>query len=170
MTMKNGDFKVNGKWNFCRVKCKGYMKKVNDGRHVIHDDDGWWYADNTKHMHPDSYETWTKKIEDIPTNKEFLKTYYERKEKEFYGVAVGIKRIIVSAYLGVENYDYDTYGEKVAFVYKDPEETAQCIIVYYAQNKSRLVLLDDIELDGETCIIKAKGSQNEKERMIVLFI
>lgn len=28
--MKNGDFKVNGKWNFYRVKCKGYMKK--DGK------------------------------------------------------------------------------------------------------------------------------------------
>ena len=72
-----------------------------------------------------------------------------RKEKEFYGVAVGIKRIIVSAYLGVENYDYDTYGEKAAFVYKGPEETVQCVVVYYAQNKSRLVLLDDIELNGE---------------------
>ena len=141
------DFKRKRKWEFCRVKCKGYMKRINDGRHVIHDDDGWWYIDNTKHMHPDSYETWTKKIEDIPTNKEFLKTYYERKEKEFYGVAVGIKKIIVSAYLGVENYNYDAYGEKSDFVYKDPKETVQCIVVYYAQNKSRLVPVDSIELD-----------------------
>ena len=158
MTMKTEDFKINGKWSFCRVKCKGYMKKVNDGRYILHNVDGWWYADNAKQV-----ETWTEKIEDIPTNNEFLKTYYERKEKEFYGVAVGIKTIIVSAYLGIENYDYDTYGEKSDFVYKDPKETVQCIVVYYAQNKSRLVLLDDIELDGETCIIKAKDRKMKKK-------
>ena len=113
--MKTEDFKINGKWSFCRVKCKGYMKKVNDGRFIFHNVEGWWYADNNT----GSIETWTEKIEDIPTNKEF--------------------------------------------VCKDPEETVQCIVVYYAQNKSRLVLFDDIELDGETCIIKAKDSKMKKK-------
>jgi len=74
------------------------------------------------------------------------KTYYTRVEKTFDGVVVGTKEIVTEGYLGVDtDYGYD--GREVKRFFKEPKTKVMCAIVYYGNNKKRLVPLEDLEVN-----------------------
>lgn len=137
-------------WMFEKVRCKGYMKKVRDGRCIIK---------RKKEEMPDNQEHYFYKYGEIATEiKEIdldnecgglglLKIYYEYTAKDFDGVVVGMKMVEVSAWLYVD-YNYDEYHEGY-YVGKKTEEQRKCTLVYYGCNKSRLVPMEDLEIIKE---------------------
>ena len=129
---------------FCKVKCKSYMKKINDGRYIQ------YYGANETESGEEEYEyvdmktdTWEKIGEEDYETLNFLKTYRQKVEKEFIGVVVGMKMVDVSAYL------YLDYHKERRFVNKQIKEQVKCALVYYGCNRSRYVLFDDLEVIEE---------------------
>jgi len=122
------------------------MKRINDGRYIQRYPEiveiesceyiyGW---DSEK------CEAISKAVEDYTAEPEFLKTYYMRKEKVFTGVIVGMKLLVVNAFLFAETY-YDFRGHEHVRICKQTNEQIKCALVYYGCNKSRYVPLDDIK-------------------------
>lgn len=141
-------------WMFQKVKCQAYMKKINDGRCIIRlnpkeTKDGsmcYLYSD-TNRKNASGTDIWTKEVEDYDGSLDFLKTYYEYREKEFVGIVVGMKMIVLSAYLYVDTA-CDPYQE-YTYVGKQIHEQRKCALVYYGCNKSRLVPMDCLEIMEE---------------------
>lgn len=142
------------KWMFGTVKCRAYMKKIRDGRSIIRLDpketqDGlerYLYCD-TKRKNESDTDIWTKEVEDFDGNLDFLKTYYQYTEKEFVGIVVGMKMVVVSAYLYVDTAS-GPYREET-YVGRQVHEQRKCALVYYGCNKSRLVPMDCLEIMEE---------------------
>lgn len=127
---------------FQKVKCKGFLKKVWDGRFIeTHPNEGYTYdCEYRDSNNPDL------KIEcEYCGDFDFLKTYYEHKEKEFFGFVVGYKEIVATGYLTVDT-DYDFMGREHTRLGKQPKDVCQCAIVYYANNKKRFVSIEDIKI------------------------
>ena len=76
------------------------------------------------------------------------KTYYERKEKRFRGIVVGVKDVVTEGYLGVDT-DTDWMGREHQRIFKEPKTTVKCALVFYSMGRSRLVPLDDLYIDYE---------------------
>lgn len=142
------------KWMFQMVNCQAYMKKINDGRCIIRLDpketenglECYLYSD-TNRNNASGTDTWTKEVEDCDGSLDFLKTYYEYREKEFVGIVVGMKMVVVSAYLYVD-FACDQYREWT-YVGKHINEQRKCALVYYGCNKSRLVPMDCLKIMEE---------------------
>ncbi len=142
------------KWMFETVKCRAYMKKIRDGRSIIRLDpketqnglECYLYSD-TKRKNESGTDIWTKEVEDCDGNLDFLKTYYQYTEKEFVGIVVGMKMVVVSAYLYVDTTSYP-YREET-YVGRQVHEQRKCALVYYGCNKSRLVPMDCLEIMEE---------------------
>ena len=142
-------------WMFRTVKCKGYMKKVNDGRFIDKDNIGnCTYIDNSKEKpEGEGWESqgdglgWSKPVaeEDYDGSRLFLKRYYERTEKLFAGIVVGFKMVMETAFLVVDT-EYHPYTGEYTVVRKEPEGRVKCAIVFYGCNKSRMVPIDMIEI------------------------
>lgn len=142
------------KWMFRTVECKGYMKKINDGRFIDKgDDESCTYVDLKSKERPDGegweYQGdgngWSKQVEDNDGTKDFLKRYYERTEKLFVGVVVGFKLVIETAFL-VADTEYHPYTGDYTVVRREPKDEVKCAVVFYGCNKSRLVPLDLLEV------------------------
>ncbi len=138
------------------VECKAYMKKIKDGRFIEkfeadRTESGrveYYYVDNNK-QNDDGTTEWRKEVEYYDHDLEFLKTYYQRIEKQFVGIVVGIKDVAVTAWLYVDER-LDWYGEPCGeYVGRDVKDVIKCARVYYAPNKSRLVPLEDLEITEE---------------------
>lgn len=140
------------RWMFQTVKCRAYMKRIRDGRSIVElkpeeTQSGlecYLYSD-TKRSNKDGTDIWTKEVEE--GSLEFLKTYYQYTEKEFIGIVVGMKMIVVSAYLYVDTVS-DPYREKT-YIGRQTKEQMKCALVYYGCNKSRLVPMDCLEIMEE---------------------
>lgn len=141
-------------WLFKQAKCSAFMKKVNDGRCIMHYSAGescdgkehWTYYDSNN---PDFEH-------DVPEDEygysDFIKTYYERREKKFVGMVVGFDKLTAKAELFVDTaYQYD--GAEYEYVGKHPIEQIEVARVFYACNKSRYVPIDDM-------VILRKGAED----------
>lgn len=149
-------------WMFQTVECSAYLKKVMDGRHIYKIDkrysgtgrDEWFYAD--EHNKDEKARARIIPDEDVEGS-DFIKTYYELKEKLFTGVVVGFELATVKAELFLDSYD-DGYNEGY-FVNKRPAEQVKCARVFFGCNRSRLVPMDKMVVlkEGDRSKKKAKG-------------
>lgn len=143
--------------HFRTVKCTGYLKKVNDGRFILNDNNVCQYVDLNSKDKPDEgfYRDecdmcWVKDIEEYCGSLEFLKTYYQIVKKEFTGMCVGYKDIIITSWLYMDAYD-NYNGTEIDYVGKQAKDVIRCGVVYFADNRKRYVPLDNmVELDTET--------------------
>ena len=135
---------------FQKVRCRAYMKKVNDGRciTVIPGDQtesgepAYFYTDNN--LRSDS-----KSRREVPPEDwgggNFVKTYYERTEKEFSGIVIGMKMATIKAELFCDtNFGYD--GSERDYIGKNVTEQMKVVVVAYGCNRTRLVAMDDFEI------------------------
>jgi hypothetical protein len=124
---------------FKKVQCTAFLKKVYDGKFIqVCNIDGYDCAEYADTNNPDL----DLKCE-CDGSLKFLKTYYEPKAREFMGIVVGIKKIIVTAYLTAEtNYDYT--GREYLRISREPEKIIECAVVYYRNNCKRYVPLENI--------------------------
>lgn len=126
---------------FQKVSCKGYFKRIYDGRFIeTFENEGktldCTYADTNN---PDL------NIEcQYCGDLDFLKTYYEHRERKFSGIVVGFKDLVIDGYLTVATC-YDHLDREYTKLGKKYNKTALCAIVYYANSRKRYVPLYDIE-------------------------
>lgn len=121
---------------FQKVKCKSYLRKIYDGRFIQ------TYKNDDNLLDCEYVDTNNPNLDiecECDGTLEFLKTYYERKEKEFYGMLVGFKDIVATGYLIAETDGYGT------IIRKQAKDIVRCAIVYYANNKKRYVPIDEVE-------------------------
>lgn len=128
---------------FDTVKCKGFYKPFTDGK--------WLYLDR---------ETLTADAMDnnladgsndgtVEKDVEYIeKTYYQHVDKNFSGVIVGYKDIVVTGYLDAVYEEGCDVGIGITpdafYVSKRAKETVKCAIVYYANNMKHYVPLEDV--------------------------
>jgi len=130
---------MNSEWLFKNVNCNGYLKRIYDGRYIEKIDGECFYM-----VENEKFEIECEQCGEL----EFLKTYYKVTEKNFKGVVVGIKAIVMTGYLVVDT-DYDYYDREVVKISKQAKDTCICAIVYFANNRKRLVPLENIESEVE---------------------
>ena len=146
--------KERRKWMFQTVECSAYLNKVKDGRYIYKPDKGysgtgrdeWFYADE----HNEDEKARARIIPDGDIGgSDFIKTYYEPKEKRFTGVVAGFELVTVKAELYLDHYE-DDYRSSY-FVNKRPVEQVKCARVLFGCNRSRLVPMDKIAIlkEGE---------------------
>lgn len=123
---------------FQKVKCDGFIHKINDGRYIGHDEE-WncWYVKGYDSEKKDYI------CEDIPEENydgslNFLKTYYQEKKQRFSGVVVGFKDVVINGFLYVDTSS-DYRGCEYTYIGKQPKDIERCAIVYYANNMKHLV-------------------------------
>lgn len=125
---------------FDRVKCKGFYKKVWDGIWIGLDKNNLTASKMNSNLCGDAIEE-----DDVDCVE---KTYYEHVNRNFSGVIVGFKDLVVKGYLDVILQDEVDVGVGVIpqkfYVDKRPKDIVKCAIVYYADNKKHFVPLDDI--------------------------
>jgi hypothetical protein len=126
---------------FKKAKCNAFLKKVYDGRFIqTYKNEGCDVAEYTDTNNPD-----LDLLCECDGSLEFLKTYYEIKKRDFSGVVVGVKDIVVTAYLVAEtNYNY--LGREYIRISREPEKIIKCAVVYYRNNCKRYVPLDNVEV------------------------
>ena len=128
-------------FEFRKVKCHSYLKRVRDGRmlDVSRDRDG--SISGVRYMGIG---------DDIPDEckcegaYEFLKTYYKKVEAEFDGVLVGTTTVTMDAYLYGDT-GCEPWGSECLYIGKSPNTILVCGVVYYQNNRKRYVPLVDIE-------------------------
>lgn len=128
-------------FEFRKVKCHSYLKKIKDGRHLIPKVDSKGAIVSVDYFGEG---------DDVPDKcecvgeYEFLKTYYKREEMDFEGVLVGTKTIITDGWLFAD-VAYDPFANDYIYVSKAPNTKIVCGVVYYQNNRKRYVPLVDIE-------------------------
>lgn len=126
------------KFLFKYVSCNSYFKKIRDGRHVdLNEDVRFCYKGLECEIFPECH---------ADGSLDFVKTYYENRNcRQFTGVVVGIKDLVIDAYLVVDTgYHYD--GTEFTYVERVPKTRCTVAIVYYNNNKKRFVPIEDILL------------------------
>lgn len=135
---------------FRTVKCRQYMRKVNDGRCITlltgeETESGrpaYFYTDYSAEKEEDRFR-------EVPAEDwgggGFIKTYYELSKKEFVGIVIGMRMITVKAELFCDtNYGYD--GSERDYVGRDIKEQTKVAVVAYGCNKTRLVPMGSFEI------------------------
>jgi hypothetical protein len=125
---------------FKEVQCTAFLKKVYDGKFIlIHK------GDIDEAVYCDSNNPDLEIMSECCGDHDFLKTYYEVKERLFTGFAVGTKNIVVTAWLVADtNSDYS--GREYLRISRDPESVVKCAVVYYRNNYKRYVPLENIKV------------------------
>lgn len=123
-----------------RVKCFGYLKKTS-ANYIITDIDDFGRV----RMSDLAYRTYEDQDKDINRIEDYDdQNRFELIEKEFEGIYVGTTTINLN--LTCEPFD-DSYTQG----WKTESNTPfKCARVFYADNKSRLVPLDKLEIIDET--------------------
>lgn len=122
---------------FKKVQCTSFLKKVHDGKYIsIIADEAIYLNSNTPEIEITS---------ECCGDTDFLKTYYEIKEKSFSGFVVGIKEITVTAWLMADT-EYDYFGSESLRISRQSKEVVKCAIVYYGNNCKRYVPMDSIRV------------------------
>ena len=121
---------------FQRVECSGYMKKIYDGKYIeiVADEAVYMNANDT------DFEVTSECSGDL----DFLKTYYEHRQRNLKGVVVGYRNVVVTGYLVAETI-CDFAGRECIRISKVPKDTVECAVVYYANNKKSLVPIAEIK-------------------------
>lgn len=136
-----------GEW----ANCTAYLKPVHDGVFIekiegkLTESGEDVYVLHPKVEKQDSFEA-EEILSPCEGAYDLEKTYYERKEKRFKGVIVGIKDIVTEGYLGVDT-DTDFRGCEHKHVFKEAKTTIKCALVFFSMGRSRLVPLDDLNLE-----------------------
>lgn len=135
---------------FRKVRCRSYMKRINDGRYIEVIPGSETESGRSSYFYIDNKAA---KEREVPIEDwgggGFVKTYYELTEKEFIGIVIGLKMITVKAELFCDTaYGYE--GSERDYVGKEPVEKAQVAVVAYGCNKTRLVPLDELEIMVKT--------------------
>lgn len=156
-----------------RVNCSAYLKAVKDGVFIERVEKGQRWcgytakeecyiphgADWNNSLMPWSGDfdpfTMPFSVKDIPQellspcdgSDDVEKTYYKTIEKNFNGYVVAVKDVVVDGYLGVDSTSTYGGGGENYFIFKRPNTTIKCAIVYYALGKSRLVPITNIKGD-----------------------
>lgn len=126
---------------FKKVKCKGYLKKINDGRFIASfENEGGTYDCTYMDTNNSDLNIECNYCGDL----DFLKTYYEPRDKVFSGIIVGFKNIVATGYLTVDT-EYDFQGREHTKFGKQPKDVFHCAVVYYANNRKRYVPVEKIE-------------------------
>lgn len=125
---------------FKKVKCSSFLKKVWDGKFIQ-----VYKGELDSASYCDSNDPENEIESDCCGEYDFLKTYYEKKQRNFTGFVVGIKDIVVTGYL-VADTDSCPYNGEHLKIYKHPKEIIKCAIVYYGNNRKRYVPLENIEV------------------------
>lgn len=131
-------------FQFKKVHCSSYLKKVNDGR-CLECDEKYGFIEKVRYIGTG---------DDVPDEcecvgaLEFLKTYYERVSADFEGVLVGTKTVIVDAYLYGDT-DWQPNGSERIRIGRHINTVMVCGVVYYQNNRKRYVPLVDIEGEGK---------------------
>ncbi len=113
-----------------RVKCNQYLKKVRDGVNIVITNEGL----TKKYMlHKDN------QLREAICGEEILKTYFEWVDKSFIGYIVGFQDVVVDAYLGVKAEFFTIGNQEIKKIYKRNNTVIRCAVVYYANNRKRLV-------------------------------
>ena len=127
-------------FEFRKVRCSSYLKKVNDGR-CLECDGKYGFIEEVRYIGEG---------DDVPDKcecigaLEFLKTYYKRVDAQFEGLFVGTKTVVVDAYLWGD-IDYQPNGSERICIGRHINTRIECGVVYYANNRKRYVPLVDIE-------------------------
>ena len=121
---------------FDKVKCKGFYKPFKDRR--------WLYLDR-KTLTADAMDN----DGTVEKNVEYIeKTYFKHVDRNFTGVIVGYKDIMVKGYLDAVYQEECDVGVGVIpeafYVSKRAKETVKCAVVYYGNNMKHYVPLEDV--------------------------
>lgn len=124
------------------VKCKGFLKKVKDGRFIDSntDEEGTLDCTYVDTNNPD----WDLECE-YCGDLDFLKTYYEHCDTKFKGFIVGFKDVVATGYLVVDT-EYHFDGREYTKISKQAKDIYKCAIVFFSDNKKRYVPIEDLEL------------------------
>jgi len=125
---------------FSKVHCTSYLKKIYDGNFIEVVE-----GDVREAVYKNSNDNNFEKVSECCGDLDFLKTYYQINTKPFNGFLVGFKSIVATGYL-VADTDYDFRDCDVLTIRKEPKEIYECAIVYFADNRKRLVPLDMLEV------------------------
>lgn len=122
---------------FKQVKCSAAIYEIHNGIGFSKDEKGtWYYTSETEHL---------KKINfNMDPVKRLSKKYIDIRKIQFSGFIVGIKSIRSSADLVIEKQKDNKYMD--VKIWRENEEFRQVAIVYYANNRKRLVPLEYCEI------------------------
>ena len=121
---------------FKPVNCSAAIYEIHNGVGFSRDDKGSWYF-NTECKNSQIID-WNKEPE-----KRLSKKYYLVKEIHFSGFVVGIKSIRFSADLVITKQNDNQFRD--VKIWRENEELRQVAIVYYANNRKRLVPIEYCE-------------------------
>ena len=121
---------------FKHVSCSAAIYEIHNGVGFYSDDKGiWYYKSENEHK---KEMNWNKEPE-----KRLSKKYYLVKEIHFSGFVVGIKSIRFSADLVITKQNDNQFRD--VKIWRENEELRQVAIVYYANNRKRLVPIEYCE-------------------------
>lgn len=143
---------------FKKVRCKAYLKKINDSVHIFMTDKNGDVISSS--YVSDVFGITAKAYKFDKTKNDFVeiadlsgfegegveKVYRERVEETFNGVIVGVTEVNVRGIIGTDWYE-DEHRE-FGFCFKNITEHPKVAVVYFKNNMKRYVLLDDIEYLG----------------------
>ena len=135
-----------------KVSCSAYYKKIHDGVHIrCYDKDGRFCNEVDKAEKACAYNSKGEEKELSFEGDGVNKVLYELANKEFNGVIVGETRLLVVEYLYTDiGYHYN--GEEFRYISKQMQESCECYVVYYANNRKRYVPKD--------CCVFLKGGES----------
>ena len=140
---------------FTMVKCRAYLKKVNDTVRIqLYNADGT-FCDAGYVTEYDAkaiaYKFDPEKNEEVEIanlsgfcGETVEKKYRERTEEEFEGVIVGYTRIKATGRIGTDWSD-NPYEQEHGYCFKWIEEYPKVAVVYFKNNCKRYVPIDDLE-------------------------
>ena len=124
------------KYLFKYVSCSAALYEIHNGVGFSRDDKGIWY-----------YNSENENLKKINLNKEpvkrLTKKYVSIKRINFSGFVVGIKSIRSSADLVIAKQNDNKFLD--VKIWRENEEFRQVAIVYYANNRKRLVPIEYCE-------------------------
>lgn len=128
---------MNKEWLFKYVRCSAALYEIHNGVGFSRDEEGIWFFSTEYNNH--------KKINwNIDSIKRLSKKYVSIKKMNFSGFVVGIKSIRSSADLVIEKQNNNKSLD--VKIWRENEEFRQVAIVYYANNRKRLVPVEYCEL------------------------
>ena len=127
------------KYLFKYVSCSAALYEIHNGVGFSRDDKGIWYYNSENENHKKI--NWNKE----PV-KRLTKKYVSIKRINFSGFVVGIKSIRSSADIVIAKQNDNKFLDDVK-IWRENEEFRQVAIVYYANNRKRLVPLEYCDLN-----------------------
>ena len=126
--------------------CKAYYKKVKDGVHIVcYDKDGLVCTGYNSIEAAFAYDRNGKETELEFVGDGIEKVLHELVEGNWFtGVCVGETVLPITEYLYAD-VDYHWNGEQYYAIRKQIQETCECYIVYFANNRKRYVPKDCCE-------------------------